>query len=171
MHQHPDLLIFDPNFIIHLLHTNVNYNYFWFANHTFQQVKGTAMGAAFSPTIANIFMSKLINNFLKAQHTQLLLLKRYIDDILIWKDTMDNLLTFLTTLNAYTSALIAHSGLLRPHYLQRKTFNSYQFPRYKNIPKTPQLVPIPTLLIPPSNQHLQINNSRRGHKICTYEHT
>lgn len=102
MHKHPDLLIFDPNLITHLLHTNINYNYFTFTDYTFQQINGTAMGAPFSPTIANIFMSKLINNFLKTQHIQPLLLKRYIDDIfLIWTDTVDNLLTFLTALNAF----------------------------------------------------------------------
>ena len=104
--QYPDLLIFDSNLIIYLLHTSVNYNYFSFAHHTFQQVKSTAMGAAFSPTIANINMSKLINNCPKTQHTQPLLLKQWIDDIvLIWTDTMDNLLTFPTTLNAFRPSI------------------------------------------------------------------
>ena len=126
-HQYPDLLIFDPNLIIHLLHSSVNYNYFSFAHHTFQQVKGTAMGAAFSPTIANIFMSKLINNFLKTQHTQPLLLKRYIDDIfLIWTDTMDNLLTFLTTLNNF------HPSIHFTHQLSLHTVDFLDLTIYKS---------------------------------------
>lgn len=36
---------------------SVNYNYFEFSSFIFQHTTGTAMGAAFSPTIANIFMS------------------------------------------------------------------------------------------------------------------
>ena len=51
------LILTNPNLIIRLLHMNVNYNYFQFAGLCFQQIQGTAMGAAFSPTIANIFMS------------------------------------------------------------------------------------------------------------------
>ena len=49
MHTKSDLILYDPNLIIHLLHTNVNFNYFEFAIFFFQQIKGTAMGAAFSP--------------------------------------------------------------------------------------------------------------------------
>ena len=102
MHKHPNLLTFTPNLLIHLLHTNMNYNYFTFGDYTFQQIKGTAMGAAFSPTIANIFMSTILNRFLQTQHTQPLLLTRYIDDIfMIWTDTTNNLQSFLTALNDF----------------------------------------------------------------------
>ena len=54
------LLMMDPNLIIRLLHLCVNFNYFQFANIFFQQIQGTAMGAAFSPTVANIFMSVVL---------------------------------------------------------------------------------------------------------------
>ena len=60
MHKHPHLFTFNPNFIIRLLHLNVNYNYFAII---FQRIKGTAMGAAFSPVIANIYMSTILNRF------------------------------------------------------------------------------------------------------------
>ncbi len=70
MCSHQDLLIFDPNLIIRLLHVNVNYNYFDFAGLTFHQVHGTAMGTAFSPTVANIFMSAIIRRFLNTQTDQ-----------------------------------------------------------------------------------------------------
>lgn len=47
-------------------------------------------------------MSKLLNNFLQTRYTQPLLLKRYIDDIfMIWTDTTESLLTFLTALNMF----------------------------------------------------------------------
>ena len=65
MCAHPDLIAINPNAIIQLLHVNVNYNYFTFAGLNFQQIKGTAMGAAFSPTVANIYMSKIIKQFLQ----------------------------------------------------------------------------------------------------------
>ena len=100
MCEHPHLLVFDPRLIICLLHTNINYNYFTFADLTFQQTKGTAMGAAFSPTIANIYMSTILRDFLRSQTTQPLIIKRYIHDILmIWTDTTEELNNFLTNLN------------------------------------------------------------------------
>ena len=83
LHSRRHLLLLDPNLIIQLLHINVNYNYFEFATLIFQQITGTAMGAAFSPTIANIFMSVVLRRFLRTQLHHPLLLKRYIDDILI----------------------------------------------------------------------------------------
>ena len=99
MHTHRDVLLLDPNFIIRLLHLNIN-NFFNFANFIFQQIQGTAMGASFSPTIAKIFMS-VPRNFIKTQPTQPIVLKRYIDDILIiWPANMD-IHNFMTTPNNY----------------------------------------------------------------------
>ena len=101
MFSHRDLLLLDPNLIMRLLHLNINNNYFKFANFTFQQIQGTAMGASFSPTAANIFMSILLRNFIRTQPIQPILLKRYIDDILmIWPANMD-IHNFMTTLNNY----------------------------------------------------------------------
>ena len=101
MYEHCDLLALDPNLIVRLLHLNMNYNYFKFSNLIFQQIKGTAMGAAFSPSIANIYMSTVLNKFLQAQKAQPLLFMRYIDDIfMIWKDTKEELNTFVTNLNS-----------------------------------------------------------------------
>ena len=105
MHSHPHLCTFDPNLITHLLHLNINYNYFVFAQHTFQQIQGTAMGAAFSPTIANIFMSCILRRFLRTQTTKPLALTRYIDIFLIWTDTEPQLTTFLNDLNSFHPSL------------------------------------------------------------------
>jgi hypothetical protein len=100
--NNPHLFTFNPNLIIRLLHININYNYFGFAHSTFQQIKGTAMGAAFSPTIANIFMSTIMKNFLHTQPIKPLLLTRYIDDIfLIWTNSEEELYSFLTDLNSF----------------------------------------------------------------------
>ena len=102
MCNNPHLFMFNPNLIIQLLHVNINYNYFSFAHSTFQQVRGTAMGAAFSPTIANIFMSTIMRSFLHTQAIKPLLLTRYIDDIfLIWTKTERELYAFLSDLNSF----------------------------------------------------------------------
>ena len=90
MHKQRHLLVLEPNLLIRLLHINVNYNYFEYGTFTFQQIHGTSMGAAFSPTIANIYLSVILNKFLTTQTHQPLILKRYIDDILmLWTDTED----------------------------------------------------------------------------------
>ena len=101
MYKHRDLLIFDPNLIIRLLHININFNYFEFINIIFQQIQGTAMGAAFSPTIANIFMSIFLQRFLQTQKNKPLLLRRYIDDIFLIWPKQHNLTTFINELNSF----------------------------------------------------------------------
>jgi hypothetical protein len=106
MHTHRHLILLNPNLLIRLLHTNINYNYFEFGTLTYQQVSGTAMGTAFSPTIANIYMSVFMQNFLATQEHKPLLIKRYIDDIvLVWPHSKDQLTNFLTALNNFHSSL------------------------------------------------------------------
>ena len=119
MVHHRHLLQFDPNMIIQLLHTNINHNYYEFASLIFQQIKGTAMGAAFSPTIANIYMSVTIRRFLRTQTKQPLLLSRCIDDIfLIWEDTEEDLKQFLYDLNNFNPSL---------HYTHHYSSSSVDF--------------------------------------------
>ena len=102
MQANRHLMLFDPNLIIHLLHTNITNNFFTFATYIFQQTTGTAMGAAFSPTIANIFMSVFIRKFLNTQKIKPLILKRYIDDIFfIWANNLEELVEFLSDLNKF----------------------------------------------------------------------
>ena len=106
LHSQRHLLLFDPNLIIQLLYINVNHNYFEVATLIFQQITGTAMGTAFSPTIANIFMSVILRRFIRTQQHHPLLLKRYIDDIfIIWTKSLKQLDTFLTELNNFHPSL------------------------------------------------------------------
>ena len=106
LHSQRHLLLFDPNLVIRLLHINVNFNYFEFSTYIFQQVTGTAMGAAFSPALANIFMSVVLRRFLRTQIHHPLLLKRYIDDIfIVWTESRQQLETFLTELNEFHPSL------------------------------------------------------------------
>ena len=102
MNQLRHLLLFDPNLIIQLLHLCINSNFFEFSTLIFQQIQGTAMGVAFSPTIANILMSVTLREFLATQKHQPLLIKRYIDDVLIhWQHSKTSLLEFLAALNEF----------------------------------------------------------------------
>ena len=122
MFNHRPLLLTDPNLIIQLLHININ---FLFAGLCFQQIHGTAMGAAFSPTIANIFMSVTLARFLRTQKTKPLLLARYIDDIfMIWpnKESLD---TFLLNLNSY------HPHLNFTHNSSKSTIDFLDLTVYK----------------------------------------
>ena len=105
MYKYSDLVIFDPNLITHLLQVNINNNYFQFAETTFLQLQGTAMGASFSPTIANIFMSVFLRNFLKTVTEKPVFLKRYIDDIFMLWPKKQNLERFLYQLNNFHKSI------------------------------------------------------------------
>ncbi len=60
------------------------------------------MGATFSPTIANIFMSVIVHRFLHTQHIKPLTLTQYIVDIfMIWPGSTHELNSFLTALNNF----------------------------------------------------------------------
>lgn len=130
MNQCRHLFPFNPNLIIRLLHININHNYFEFASLIFQQIKGTVMGAAFSPTAANIFMSVTIRRFLRTQNKRSLLLVRYIDDIfMIWMHTEDDLKKFLTDLNGHNPALsyTYHYSLSTVYFLDLTIYKSPRF--------------------------------------------
>ena len=125
MLERQHLILIDRNFIIRLLHININYTYFMFAGVSFQQIQGTAMGAAFSPTMANIFMSVTLHNFLKTQENQPLLLTRYIDDIIIIWPEEHTLSNFLLILNSY------HPNLRFTHIVSKSSVNFLDLTIYK----------------------------------------
>ena len=129
-----NLILADPNLIIKLLHLNINFSYFQFATLCFQQIRGTTMGTCYSPTIANIFMSVIIKNFLKTQSLQPLLLYRYINDIFIIWPHKENLDRFLNELNNY------HPNLKFTHSISNSAVNFldlsiYKGPDFKNVHK------------------------------------
>ena len=84
------------------------------------------MGAAFSTSIANIYMSTVLNKFLQAQKAQPLLFMRCIDDIfMIWKDTKEELNTFVTNLN------LIHPNLKFTHEYSEQTIDFLDLTVYK----------------------------------------
>ena len=100
MNNHTELLLFDPDLIIQLLKINIQNNYFEFGDIIFHQIKGTAMGTAFSPTIANIYMSVFLGKFVKTFQYSPLLLTRYIDDIFIIWPKQQNIANFSKDINS-----------------------------------------------------------------------
>ena len=152
LHSQRHRLLFDPNLIVQLLHTNVNYNYFEFATLIFQQTTGTAMGAAFSPTIANIFMSVILRRFLRTQQYHPILLKRYIDDILIiWTKSQEQLETFLMELDNF------HPNL---HYTYEYSTRSTDF-LYLTIYKGPHFQ---------HTKHLDTKTFQKAQNLYQYLH-
>ena len=159
-----NLLICDPNPVIQLLHVHINHNYFEFNEFIFQQIHGTAMGAAFSPTIANIFMSVFLRKFLQIQKKQPILLKRYIDEAL--NKFNSNLNNFhekiqFTTTNSDSSVNFLDLTIFKGNDFQTtgildiKTYekpqNLYQYLEFSSIhpstinQRTPQMYHMPTV--------------------------
>ena len=159
MYKRRHLVLMDPNLIIQLLQVNVNYNYFSYAGLCFQQTHGTAMGAAFSPTIANIFLSVTLSRFLQTQETKPVLLTRYIDDIfVIWpkKETIHN---FLSELNKF------HPNLDFTHACSEATIDFLDLTIYKgpHFPAT-QILDIKTFQKPQNlYQYLEFTSAHPKH--------
>ena len=134
MYKRRHLVLMDPNVIIQLLQVNVNYNYFSFAGLCFQQTHGTAMGAAFSPTIANIFLSVTLSRFLQTQETKPVLLTRYIDDIfVIWPKKKPSTTSFQNSTNStqiynlLMPALNLQSTFLISPYIKALIFQLHKY--------------------------------------------
>ena len=101
LQSHQNILMFNPNLIMSLLELHMYNNFFEFGTFVFHQTTGIAMGAAFSPTVANIYMSVFIKKFLATCTDKPLLLLRYIDDIFILWPKNQNLKIFLESLNNF----------------------------------------------------------------------
>ncbi len=88
--SHSDLMVFNPNLIMALLELQLKNNFFEFGSFFFHQTTGIAMGAAFSPTIANIYMSVFLRKFLNKYSEKPYILLRYIDDIFVlWPENQN----------------------------------------------------------------------------------
>ena len=71
-------------------------NFFEFNNDVFQQISGTAIGTKFARPYACIFIDQIETKFLRTQSHQLMVLFRFIDDILfIWTHGEEKLEEFM----------------------------------------------------------------------------
>ncbi|XP_069460848.1 uncharacterized protein [Ambystoma mexicanum] len=98
------------NFIVELLELALCNNFFTFDETFYLQVSGTAMGAAFAPSLAVIFMSEYEQQFILHTNNpfreKMSWWFRYIDDIIfIWQENGTSLDNFLKWANDQTSEI------------------------------------------------------------------
>ncbi|CAJ0944436.1 unnamed protein product [Ranitomeya imitator] len=91
-------------FLMKLLEYALLHNYFVFKDRFYLQRRGVAMGAAFTPSYANLFMGLWEHEYIQnMDHTlmgSVILWMRFIDDILfVWQGSQTELDTFLQYLN------------------------------------------------------------------------
>ncbi|XP_069464765.1 uncharacterized protein [Ambystoma mexicanum] len=93
-----------PEFIIELMTLALCKNFFEFDKQFYLQIKGTAMGAAFAPSLAILFMAKFEKNFIyntiNPWKDNIKQWRRYIDDVIcLWEGTEHTLQNFFVWLN------------------------------------------------------------------------
>lgn len=70
-------------FISETLELAMKSNYFWHDKTYYRQHKGVAMGAKYTPSVANIFLSKWEQEEIyEKSRPDIALYKRYIDDVI-----------------------------------------------------------------------------------------
>lgn len=96
------------NFVMELLDFAVEHNYFLDSGVYYFQTRGVAMGAKFTPSMANLFMSKWKEDVvLHDRPSGLVLWKRFIDDVLcICDGDVESAGTFLSFLNSNDRGII-----------------------------------------------------------------
>ena len=93
-------------FILDLLKFVLKNNVFKFDGRTFTQKCGIAMGTKLAPALATIVVADLEDKFLRETPEKPLLLRRYIDDVLLlWQHTNTQLQRFIDGLNGLAPRL------------------------------------------------------------------
>ncbi len=96
----------------------LEHNYFSFGSCFYWQCSGTAMGTKMAPNYANVFMSRLEEQFLGQCQLEPFLYLRYIDDIfIIWHHGRATLEIFLNSFNSF------HSTIKFTHEISSQTVN------------------------------------------------
>ena len=89
-----------PEVIGELIDLVLKNNIFEFDGKHYLQIQGTAMGTKMAPAYANLFMGKIEDQLRSIGGDNILLWKRFIDDIfLVWTGTEDELRMFLSDIN------------------------------------------------------------------------
>ena len=119
--------------VIKLLHIDLTTNDFTFNNQHFLQTRGTAMGRAYAPAYANIFMAKWEKEALNKSSLKPKLYLRYLDDIfVVWPHGIDAFWAFFHTLNNH------HPTIKLKPQVNHSTINFLDVTVYK-VPSTNKL--------------------------------
>ena len=96
----PDPLQPPLEILVEMLNIVLKNNVIEFNNEFFLQLQGTAMGTKMAPAYANLFMGSLEPILLEMGGDNILIWRRFIDDIfLIWLGSADQLTKFLNDIN------------------------------------------------------------------------
>ena len=98
---HPGLVNLPTHTLKHLILLCTRNIKFYFQGTGYKQIDGVAMGSPLGPTLADIFMAKLESS-VEAQIHELILYKRYLDDIFIIANSqrqVDNMLSNFNSLH------------------------------------------------------------------------
>ncbi|XP_069610910.1 uncharacterized protein [Ranitomeya imitator] len=92
------------NFVLEVLEFALTHNFFTFKGSFFLQLQGTAMGAAFAPSYANLFLGLWERDLSLSDPASSIdrvpLWTRYIDDVfMIWQGPIHSLQEFMSSLN------------------------------------------------------------------------
>jgi hypothetical protein len=88
------------NFLLWAMEFTLTKGYIYFKGMVFQQTNGAAMGSPMIPPYANIFMHMLEKDTISTYHQEILLYKRFIDDVfLITKNDPTTIQTIQNALN------------------------------------------------------------------------
>ncbi|UYV72158.1 hypothetical protein LAZ67_9001984 [Cordylochernes scorpioides] len=103
INSHPDLPLPIPKeALIELVKICLSFNYFFYKNRYFKQVKGLPMGNPISSALANVFMDKIDKLIVESTQLQILMWKRYIDDVLcITEVDVSIIINFLNSLRPF----------------------------------------------------------------------
>lgn len=76
-------------------------NYFWHEGTHYNQIRGVAVGAKYTLSVANILMSQQEETSIFSKTIpEIYLYKRYIYDIILWDGTEESLKVFLSKMNS-----------------------------------------------------------------------
>ena len=89
-----------PEVLAELTEIVLKNNVFKFNNDYYLQIQGTAMGTKMAPAYANLFMGKFEEKLNELGKPNIILWKRFIDDIfIIWSGSESEFTTYMTTIN------------------------------------------------------------------------
>ncbi|UYV70499.1 K02A2.6-like [Cordylochernes scorpioides] len=103
LHNHPEIILPIPKeALIDLIELCLALNYFGYKDRYFKQVKGLPMGNPISSALANIYMDRIDKIIADTTQLQVIIWKRYIDDILcITKVDLSTILNFFNNLKPF----------------------------------------------------------------------